>query len=690
MEDIEDLSVLMDDPGAAHNRVSLNTVTIKSYKKRNKKPEDPLAIEADLQVVGDQVATDQQSEFATSEGHFLPGNASVYVKTWGCGHNNSDGEYMAGMLASHGYKILLEDDKKYDADVWVLNSCTVKGPSEQAFINDVKRGKDRGLKVVVAGCVPQGSASKGQEWDGLSVIGVQQIDRVVEVVEESLKGNTVKLTRERKVENTSEASTKSKRKAGGASLDLPKVRRNPFVEIIPINTGCLNQCTYCKTKHARGDLGSYEPEEIWARVEAVIHEGVKEIWLTSEDTGAYGRDIGVTIVDLLWGIVNVFEKYPKTDTMLRVGMTNPPYILEHLPEIVKILSHPRVFSFLHVPIQAASDRVLEDMRRMYTLADFENVVNTLRDGVEGSCTVATDIICGFPTETDDDWKETTRLLEKYQFSVLHISQFYPRPGTPAARMQRLPTELVKQRSREATQIFHSYQPYDSLFGKMLVVLVTEVSADGKHYVGHDKRYRQVLVGMEPEYMGKVLVVEVVRTGKFFVEGSVKRVLEGVGGPGMVDLSVLEKDVAGVAVDLARADKLDSGVEVVRDVGDGQEGSGAKKMMPKLINVNGKTVRIATEGEDESGDGTVLSLSTAQKLEAATAAAEKESSESLAVKQARLVQKWARRNRWGVVGVSLVGLVACLRYGPQRTSWKIAMGVLGVGIGSLSLELFTRK
>jgi threonylcarbamoyladenosine tRNA methylthiotransferase CDKAL1 len=139
---------------------------------------------------------------------------------------------------------------------------------------------------------------------------------VVEVVEESLKGNTVKLTRERKVENT----PGSKRKAGGASLDLPKVRRNPFVEIIPINTGCLNQCTYCKTKHARGDLGSYEPDEIWARVEAVIQEGVKEIWLTSEDTGAYGKDIGVTIMNLLWGIIKVLEKYPESDTMLRVGM----------------------------------------------------------------------------------------------------------------------------------------------------------------------------------------------------------------------------------------------------------------------------------------------------------------------------------------------------------------------------------
>lgn len=112
-----------------------------------------------------------------------------------------------------------------------------------------------GKHIVLAGCVPQG-APKASFIQGLSVIGVQQIDRVVEVVEETLKGNTVRLFGTKK---------ENGKKVGGASLQLPKVRRNPLIEIIAINTGCLNQCTYCKTKHARGDLGSYPPEEIIAR-----------------------------------------------------------------------------------------------------------------------------------------------------------------------------------------------------------------------------------------------------------------------------------------------------------------------------------------------------------------------------------------------------------------------------------------
>ena len=124
-----------------------------------------------------------------------------------------------------------------------------------------------------------------------------------------------------------------KKKQGGASLLLPKIRKNPLIEIIPINTGCLNQCTYCKTKHARGELGSYPPEEIVARARQSFTEGVCEIWLTSEDTGAYGRDIGSSFPELLKGLVKVIPD----GCMLRLGMTNPPYILEHLDVSLSII-----------------------------------------------------------------------------------------------------------------------------------------------------------------------------------------------------------------------------------------------------------------------------------------------------------------------------------------------------------------
>lgn len=291
----------------------------------------------------------------------IPGTQKIYVKTWGCAHNNSDSEYMAGQLAAYGYNLTAD---KSLADLWLLNSCTVKNPSEDTFRNEIQHGLNTGKHVVVAGCVPQG-APKSDYLKGLSIIGVRQIDRIVEVVEETLKGHTVRLLQPKKING---------KLLAGAPLDLPKIRKNPLIEIIAINTGCLNQCTYCKTKHSRGNLTSYPPEEIVARARQAFNEGVCEIWLTSEDTGTYGRDIGTSLPELLWQLTDVIPD----GCMLRVGMTNPPYILEHLEEIAKIFKTPRVYGFLHVPVQSGSDSVLGEMKREYCRTDFEQVVDTLR------------------------------------------------------------------------------------------------------------------------------------------------------------------------------------------------------------------------------------------------------------------------------------------------------------------------
>lgn len=430
----------------------------------------------------------------------IPGIQKIWIRTWGCSHNNSDGEYMAGQLAAYGYKIT---DNSAEADLWLLNSCTVKNPAEDHFRNSIKKAQEANKKVVLAGCVPQ--AQPRQDYlKGLSIIGVQQIDRVVEVVEETIKGHSVRLLGQKKDNG---------KRLGGARLDLPKIRKNPLIEIISINTGCLNACTYCKTKHARGDLASYPIEELVDRAKQSFQEGVCEIWLTSEDTGAYGRDIGTDLPTLLWKLV---EAIPE-GAMLRLGMTNPPYILEHLEEMAKILNHPRVYAFLHIPVQSASDSVLMDMKREYCVADFRRVVDFLKEKVPG-ITIATDIICGFPGETDEDFQETMKLVEQYKFPSLFINQFYPRPGTPAAKMHQVPAAVKKQRTKDLSQLFHSYNPYDHKVGERQRVLVTEESFDSNYYVAHNPFYEQVLVPKDPALMGKMVEVNIYEAGKHFMKG----------------------------------------------------------------------------------------------------------------------------------------------------------------------------
>lgn len=323
IDDIEDL-ISADDIKPRERYENKKNVTVRAKRRSQIKP----ATEA------------EPKPEKTIYESVIPGTQKVYVKTWGCAHNNSDSEYMAGQLAAYGYNL----SGKEEADLWLLNSCTVKNPSEDTFRNEIESGMRNGKHVVVAGCVPQG-APKSDYLNGLSIIGVQQIDRVVEVVEETLKGHSVRLLQNKKVHG---------RRVAGAPLSLPKVRKNPLIEIISINSGCLNQCTYCKTKHARGDLASYPPAEIVERARQSFEEGCCEIWLTSEDTGAYGRDIGSSLPELLWQLVEVIPE----NCMLRVGMTNPPYILEHLEEVAKVLQHPRVYAFLHVPVQVKHKKII--------------------------------------------------------------------------------------------------------------------------------------------------------------------------------------------------------------------------------------------------------------------------------------------------------------------------------------------
>ena len=429
----------------------------------------------------------------------VPGVASVWVRTYGCSHNISDSEYMLGQLQQYGYRIT---DDSMDADVWVVNTCTVKNPSQTAMANLLERGRKLGKPLLVCGCVPQGD-HKAKELEGLSVLGVSQIDRVAEAVEQTLQGNTVHLLAKKELPR----------------LDLPKIRRNAHVEIIPLSTGCLGSCTYCKTKHARGELGSYDLEALVDRARCAARDpDVREIWLSSEDTGAYGRDLGIKLPDLLWRMVEVLPK--DGSTRLRIGMTNPPFILDSLDEMAKILRHPLVFSYLHIPVQSGSDSVLLNMNREYTSAEFKLVADTLLKLVPGM-ELATDIICGFPKETESDFEETLDLVRSYRFKHCHISQFYPRPGTPAARMKKVPTQTVKNRSRAVTKLVDSFTDcYDELVGSVELISIVDWATDKMHLVGHSKTYAQVLVEGDPNLMGCMAYCRITRATRWCVFGEI--------------------------------------------------------------------------------------------------------------------------------------------------------------------------
>lgn len=439
----------------------------------------------------------EASEGIPESGCPLPEKQRVYFKGFGCAHNMSDSEYMRGLLSEYGYTLT---DSVKGANIAVINSCTVKGPSQDAMTTEIQRARALNIPVVVGGCVSQADRNLGVFRDpGVSLLGVQQIDRIIEVVEQTLQNRKVTLL-DRNIL---------------PSLNLPKIRQNKLIEIIPISTGCLGACTFCKTKHARGVLGSYSLEAILDRVEAVVAEGVQQIWLTSEDTGAYGIDIGTDIVTLLRGITALLPK----DVMLRVGMSNPPYIKRHIADVVEILKHDNVFEFLHIPVQSGSDRVLDLMNREYHIAEFEYLVEQVRKEVP-QCTLATDIICGFPSESDEDHRATMDLIERYKFPVLNISQFYPRPGTAAAKMKPHENKVTKSRTRDMTALFMSYECNSQYVNCTVPVWFSDLDNSRGQTVGHTKTYVKVLVPLDPELVGKKVMVHIEKSSKWHLMGKV--------------------------------------------------------------------------------------------------------------------------------------------------------------------------
>ena len=221
-----------------------------------------------------------------------------------------------------------------------------------------------------------------------------------------------------------------------------------MIEIVPINEGCLGKCDYCKTKFARGHLRSYPIKDIVNHVRNAVNTGAKEIWLTSQDTACYGYDIDTNIVNLLRELI----KIPK-DFRIRLGMGNPDFLPDYLGELIEVYKSEKIYKFIHIPIQSGSDKVIKAMKRNYTIESFVNIVEKFKKHFP-KITIATDIIVGYPDETDEDFEKTLELIKQMRFDVLNISRFWYRPDTLAAKKKKLPTLKVKNRGIRITKVFH--------------------------------------------------------------------------------------------------------------------------------------------------------------------------------------------------------------------------------------------
>ena len=395
----------------------------------------------------------------------------IYFETYGCTLNQADTDIMKGILVERGDAIV---EKEGEADVLVLNTCTVKGPTENKIIARLKTLN--GKRVVVAGCLSINRKRVRSVLPNAPLVWPSAVSRIAEAVDAAVEGLPVELNELKRAETKSRLYT------------APILR-------VPISEGCTGNCHFCQTKLARPVLVSYSEKTIVEWISEGVRRGAKEIQLTSMDTGAYGIDRGTNLVELLKCINGI-----DGDFLVRLGMINPEHAKSMKDELIGIMKNGKLFRFIHAPVQSGSEKVCKEMGRKHTVKDFRDIVSSFRKEMP-DVTIATDIIVGYPTETEEDFQKTVELLEEMKPNVVNLSKFTPRPGTKAAEMKQLPTEKIKERSRKMTEIVRRVCADNNrkYIGKTFPVLVTE---KGK---GRTENYKQVAFKEDAESGSRIKI-----------------------------------------------------------------------------------------------------------------------------------------------------------------------------------------
>ncbi|MGA9138730.1 MAG: tRNA (N(6)-L-threonylcarbamoyladenosine(37)-C(2))-methylthiotransferase [Methanocella sp.] len=397
----------------------------------------------------------------------------VYVETYGCTANEADSSAMREAIIESGSVIV---DNPADADAVIVNTCAVTQHTSLAMLKAI--GRHSGRRVIVAGCMAAVQADMLPGCERAEAPGAGPVLRLLGL-------------------------------AGGDSMPLTISGRTAIVKIAE---GCRGQCSYCIVRRARGDLHSRSPADIVAAVRRAVQAGATEIFLTAQDTGAYGMDIG----GRLPGLIRQINDVPG-DFKVRIGMMNPFSIADIVPEMIDMLLLPRIYRFAHIPVQSGSDRILGLMNRPYTAQEYCALIGRLRDHVPG-ITFSTDYIVGFPTESDQDFRLTMDNLITCRPLKVNITRFSARPGTPATAMPDVPGTVKRERSRALTALHHEITSayMQTAAGSVRQVLVTEKGKLGT-VISRDDSYNMVVI-TEDLPLGAVVSVEITGSGTTYMIG----------------------------------------------------------------------------------------------------------------------------------------------------------------------------
>lgn len=437
---------------------------------------------------------------------------TVAFHTLGCKVNAYETEAIWQLFKRAGYE-RVDFDKK--ADVYVINTCTVTNTGDKKSRQVIRRAIRRNPDAVIAvtGCYAQTSPAEVMAIPGVDIIvGTQGRERLLEYVEQ--------YQRERRPINAVKNIMKARE---FEELDVPAFSDRTRASL-KIQEGCNNFCTFCIIPWARGLLRSRKPENVLKQARQLVEAGYKEIVLTGIHTGGYGEDLeNYSLADLLWDL-------DKIDGLKRVRISSieasqiDDRILEVLNTSEKMCRH------LHIPLQAGDDEVLKRMRRKYTVDEYREKIEKIREAMP-QVAITTDVIVGFPGETDEQFENSYRLIEELQFAELHVFPYSKRTGTPAARMEnQVPDKVKQERVQRLIQLSDrlSLQYSRRFVGDVLDVIperpYKEEPGSGL-YTGYSDNYLQLVFPGNEQLVGKVCRVRLDEPGSEVCRGTFVRVLD---------------------------------------------------------------------------------------------------------------------------------------------------------------------
>ncbi|MEJ2278240.1 MAG: tRNA (N(6)-L-threonylcarbamoyladenosine(37)-C(2))-methylthiotransferase [Candidatus Lokiarchaeota archaeon] len=375
-----------------------------------------------------------------------------------------------------------------NASFIIINTCTVKQQTENKIKARLKHLSKRfpNKKIIVCGCLPFVSLEYIEIVKNIiphvaAIINPKNIHLIPQVIEE------IKIGKENLIYDEIQEIDKAE--------ILITHKNKKITGIIPISEGCQGSCTYCCVKFARGRLNCYNSNNIVKNIETQLQQGIKQIYLTSQDCSIYNYN-NTSLMDLVNSITNLNYNF-----FMRLGMINPSFLIKDLDQIISILKNKKVYQFLHIPVQSGSDTVLKKMQRPYKISQITDKIEILREKFP-NLTISTDIICGFPGETEHQFYRTINLIKWMRPEILNISKFTARPETKAKEMEQVNSKEIKNRSIRLTKIFRMLM--NNVNNKWLnwegQVLILHSTNKENQVFGRNFAYKNIFID---NYLGKI-------------------------------------------------------------------------------------------------------------------------------------------------------------------------------------------